>query len=385
MNIHGNDQSLFQYLDRKFFDQRASYWGVDKGVRSFSTWEMTCALVTSMTLRLGSFREVEQTLGIPKSTLGDALSERTHVFFQELCGHILSQIKGQSHDPKLRRGIRELLAIDSSECRVHGSLFSNSQWKLKKTKAHEAACKLHVVYHIDRGWIDDFKITGGMKNDSRISLQLRLQPNKTYVFDRAYNDLDFWLKIIESKSHFVTRLKEYKKIRKLQIEVLGTRECTDGVLYDGFYEMGPVLRFYYREKLEATRFRHIIFRDAVTQKIFHFVTSDLSSPAETIADIYKKRWAVELLFRWLKGHLDIRYLAVKNINAVKIQMAVAVLTQLLLVLKKIKIQFSGTLWELLRKIRTDEVRKTFCQSGLSHDCRWRAPPRAGSQKSCLQI
>ncbi len=379
VEINGNDQSIFQYIDRKFFAQLVANWEMDKGIRSFSTWEMTCALATCMALRLGSYREVEQTLGVPKSTLGDAMSERSYAFFQELCDHVLLQIKGRTPHRKLKRGIRELLAIDSSECRVHGSLFSFPQWKLKKTKGHESACKFHAVYNIDKGWIDDFKVTGGLKGDSLMSLRMKLHPNKTYVFDRAYNDLDFWLKIIDVGAHFVTRLKEYKKIIKLQVQVLKEKKDANGLLYDGFYEFGAILSFYYRERLEGKRFRHIVYRDELTQKVFHFVTSDLESPAQLIADIYKRRWAVELLFRWLKGHLDIRYLAVKSTNAVRIQLAIAVLVQLLLLLKKMVMNFSGTLWELLRKIRTHHIRQTLCAGGSPDDCRWKDPPTAQTQ------
>ncbi len=80
----------------------------------------------------------------------------------------------------------------------------------------------------------------------------------------------------------------------------------DGVLYDGEYKPSAAVVKRYKAELEAVRFRHIVFRDPDTKKIFDFVTSDFKSDAEDIAAIYKRRWAVELLFRWLKGHLDIR-------------------------------------------------------------------------------
>ena len=68
-------------------------------------------------------------------------------------------------------------------------------------------------------------------------------------------------------------------------------------------------------------------------------------------------WEMELLFRWLKSHLDIRYLAVKEANSVKIQLAIAVLLQLLLQLKKILTDYQGTLWDLLRSLRTAQTRQ----------------------------
>ena len=382
MYQHLSDSSLFQLIDRKIFDQLVLEHDMDKGVKALSTWELTCALTTCMTLRLGSFREVEESLDIPRSTFGDALEARFHGFFRDLCDQILLQIRGRTADRKLRRGIRELLAIDSTECRVHGSLFCLPQWKLKQTQGHEAACKLHAVYHVDGGWIDDFKITGARKHDSPVSLHLRLLPEKTYVFDRAYNDLDFWLKIIAVGSHFVTRLKDCAQLRKLEAEVLGKRKDAVGVLHDGFYRPSVLQHHRHREALEVTQIRHVIYRDPETKKIFHFVSSDLRCAAATIAAIYKRRWAVELLFRWLKGHLDIRYLAVKNSNAVKIQLAIAVLVQLLLQLKKLVTGFPGTLWQMLRKIRTHAIRQILATSGKADGCRWSPAPSGAAEDLC---
>jgi putative transposase len=374
---HRRDSSLFQLIDRKSFDQLVEKHGMDKGVRSFTTWEMTCALVTCMTMRLNSYREVEEALGIPRSTLGDALESRFHGFFQDLCDLVLLGIRARTADRKVRRGIREILAIDSSECRVHGSLFQLPNWKLKQATGHQAGCKFHAVYDVEGGWIDDFKVTGVRKHDSPVSLQLRLLPGKTYVFDRAYNDLGFWLKILAAGSHFVTRLKECASLRKLQEETLKkVKPERTGVLHDGFYRPSPAQFHLHREVLEVTQLRHIVYRDPETGKIFHFVTSDLQATAQAIADVYKRRWAVELLFRWLKGHLDIRYLAVKNSNAVKIQLAIAVLIQLLLQLGKMETGFSGTLWEMLRRIRTAFLRQSLAESGPPDGCRWKCAPGA---------
>ncbi len=78
-------RSLFQLIDRKTFDALVKKWEVDKGVRSFSTWEVTQALICCFVLRLESFREAEGVLGIPDSTFSEALQKRHFGFFQELC------------------------------------------------------------------------------------------------------------------------------------------------------------------------------------------------------------------------------------------------------------------------------------------------------------
>lgn len=355
-------RSLFQLIDTKSFNALVKKWDMDKWVQSFSTWEMTNALICYFLMRLDSFRSVESTLNIPDSTFGDALRVRAFGFFQELCDLILLEIRAKTADRKIKKAIRQILAIDSTDIKVHGSLFSKPGWKQKHCKdEHQASAKLHVVWDIDGQWIDDFVITPGRKNDSPISHQLRLQSKKTYVFDRAYNDFEFWQKIIDVGSQFVTRLKSCPRNRYLQIKVLEKAKDKNGVLYDGPYVPS---------KENLTPLRHIIYRDPVTKKIFHFITSDFKASGTTIAGIYKQRWAVELLFRWLKGHLDIRRLPTKTPNSIKTQLAVAVLVQLLLQLKKLLDKFSGTLWELLRSVRTSFAKKILAHCDPPVDCRW---------------
>lgn len=367
---------LLQLIDRKKFDALVSKWEADKWVRELKTWELTCALVTIMTTRLGSYREVEQTLGLPHSTFGDAMAKRCPGFFEELCDLILLQIRARTRDRKVKKAIRQILAIDSTECRVHGSLFSTPGWKQKHADGPQAATKLHVVWDVEGEWIDDYIITGVRRGDSPVSLQFELAANKMYVFDRAYNNLNFWLKIVAAGSHFVTRLKDrsiamLKDCKSVELKL----KNRDGVLYEGVYEpnLGTLIQagIPVEERLKI-KFRYVVYRDPETKKVFYFVTSDFRSSAQTIADIYKRRWAVELLFRWLKGHLDIRYLEPRNTNAIKVQLAAAVLTQLLLQLKKIRDGFEGTLWELLRSIRSELIGKSLSGCGAPDGCRWRS-------------
>lgn len=365
MNQHRKGLSLFQLIDRKKFDALAKKHGIDRSVRSFKTWEFTQALICSFVMRLGSFREVESALNIPDSTFGDALRLRHSEFFRELCDVVLLEIRGKSESRKCRKAIRQILAIDSSEIDVHGSLFDEPGWKKKYTIGHKASAKLHVVWNVDGQWVEDFLITPSRKGDSPVSLNLRLSPRKMYVFDRAYNDFNFWQKIVSAKSDFVTRLKDCASYRTLQQSLLRGNQNATGVIYDG-----PFVSTALSARKSELQLRHIVYRDPMSNKIFHFVTSNRRMNGETIAGIYKKRWAVELLFRWLKGHLDIRRLPTKNPNAIRTQLAVAVLVQLLLQLKKTIDEYSGTLWDLLRTIRTGLCQQILIEYGPAEDCRW---------------
>ncbi|MBK7963057.1 MAG: DUF4372 domain-containing protein [Bdellovibrionales bacterium] len=90
-------ENLFKtYIGKKRFSALADKWGVDKGVRELSTWELTHALLSCFVLQIKSYRDVEATLGIPDSTFGDAIRERNSGFFQELCDSFLLDIRAKS-------------------------------------------------------------------------------------------------------------------------------------------------------------------------------------------------------------------------------------------------------------------------------------------------
>lgn len=367
---------IFQLIPRKKFDELAIKWEMDKGIRSFSTWEQTCSLILMHILKLNSYREIDATLGIAKSTFSDALSNRSHGFFADLCDLILLEVKHQSSDRRVRSAVKNLLAIDSSECRVHGSLYDEVPWRRERNAlGKKAGLKLHVVWNVDNEWIEDFRITPARRSDTPVSKEFKILPEKIYVFDRAYTAIDLWWKIIQAKADFVGRLKCHQVKEK---ELLRTCFKKDGILYDGIWQPSYGGLYNHPEVDKNIKFRHIIYRDPETEKIFHFATSNFNITALEVAAIYKKRWAIETLFRWLKGHLNIRYIAVKNINAVKILLSIAVLVQLLIQLKKIVSSFKGSSWDCLRKIRMTILKESLTSLGICPDCRWNSPT-----ESCL--
>lgn len=105
------DSSLFQLIDQKTFQALVDKWDMDKWVQGFKTWEMTCALISAMMMRLSTYREIESALGIPRSTLGDAMKKRCHGFFEDLCDQILLSIRQQTKDRKIKRAVRDILDL----------------------------------------------------------------------------------------------------------------------------------------------------------------------------------------------------------------------------------------------------------------------------------
>lgn len=354
MRNSGKAVTLFQLIPAKEFQELCERFKIDKRVRRLTAKTQVWALVLAFILKLDSLREIEATLGIPRSSLSDACANREARFFEELCKLVLWKVHASLRGRKMKQAVRTILAMDSTECRVHGSLSKLDKWKTKTCHKVDgkASAKLHVVWNVDGEWIEEFRVTAGRAHDAPVAKTLKIRPNCTYVFDRAYNELAFWWNIIQKGSHFVSRLKEMPRYRMRTFSL--NRHCPHqtGVLWDGDWKPSFPALYKNPQIPKDFKLRHVIYRDAVSKKIFHFITSDFQASAQEIADIYKRRWAVELLFRWLKGHLKVRALEPRNTNAIRIQLTVAVLVQLLIALYRILICDSGTLWECLRKLRT---------------------------------
>ena len=208
-----------------------------------------------------------------------------------------------------------------------------------------------MIWNVDGEWIEEFRVTAGRDHDAPIAKTLKIRANCTYVFDRAYNELSFWWDIVRKKSHLTSRLKDCTRYRSRRFSLLRKNPDAVGVLSDGIWKPSKPALHKAPQVPKNFQLRHVVYRDPKTKKIFDFVTSDFQASAQEIADIYKRRWAVELLFRWLKGHLKVRALEPRNTNAIRIQLTIAVLVQLLIALYRTLTQDSGTLWDCLRKLR----------------------------------
>ncbi len=363
MEQTGKGLALFQLIPAQEFRQLCKKWNIDKRIRTLTARKHVWALVYAYLLKLDSLREIEAALGIPKSTLSDANAQRAIGFFEELCRIVLWKIVERSRSRKVRQSLRTVLAMDSTWCRVHGSL-AEGAWEQRHSTG-SAGAKLHVIWNVGGEWIEQFQITPVRCHDAPTTKAFKIHSQCTYVFDRGYNEVSFWWRIMRSRSHFVSSLRQSKKSKQRTRHLLRGKANRVGVLWDGkWIPTPPTLRK--NPQLPKNFFlRKVIYRDPLTRKIFHFVSSDFQSSAQAIAELYKKRWAVELLFRWLKGHLNIRSLQPRNPHAIKIQLTVAVLVQLLVKLYALTKRFMGTLWHCLREIRMlltsvglSEVKKT---------------------------
>jgi Transposase DDE domain/Domain of unknown function (DUF4372) len=315
------------------FDRLVEKHSSDKGVRALSTKSHMVSLMHAQLSGATSLRDVVATfashhtrlyhLGVeaPKrSTLADANRDRPAGLFVEMFQVLLKQ----AH-PGLRRATKGAVRlIDSSSLPLSGL---SSDWA--SYEAHGAGAKLHVVFDPDATTPVHFAITAQRSSDISAAKAMPIEAGATYVFDLGYYDFAWWAKLMAQGCRFVTRLKKNTPTR-----IVAEREIPADILKKGRIVADRTVRL--PERLKGTRTHplacdlreiHVVIE---TGKLLRIISNDLTSPAETIADLYKTRWQIELFFRWVKQTLRIRKFLGTSENAVRIQLAVALIAYLLL-------------------------------------------------------
>ncbi len=202
-------------------------------------------------------------------------------------------------------------------------LSAASAWARFSTGVNGA--KLHVVYDPDAEQPLYAAVSAARVNDVSAAKQMPIEAGATYVFDLGYYDYGWWAKLDQAGCRIVTR---FKKNTPLTVVAELPVAVGSPVLSDRIGHLPQ----------RMARHRKNPFQDPVrelrvtteTGKELRILTNDLDAPAEEIADLYKRRWQIELFFRWIKQTLKIRHFLGASENAVRIQAAVALIAFLLL-------------------------------------------------------
>jgi IS4 transposase len=182
-----------------------------------------------------------------------------------------------------------------------------------------------VIYDPDADCPVYLSVTARAVNDIVAAKAMPVLSRATYVFDLGYYDFAWWNRLDEAGCRIVTRFKSHTPL-----EVVQTREVAG---------VGPILsdRVGYLPRRQAKNRKNPFHKPVrevrvriETGKILRILTNDLDATAQEVADLYKRRWAIELFFRWIKQNLRIRKFLGTSENAVRIQITVALIAFLLL-------------------------------------------------------
>lgn len=256
-----------------------------------------------------------------RSTLADANERRDHRIFMDTALSMIASTRAELPvDPDLRRlGVRAAFALDSTTIDLCLALFP---WaRFKRTKG---AIKAHVLLDLQVGLPVFMRVSHGKTSDVCTLDRLVYLPGAFYVLDRGYVDFERLHRLHRAGAFVVTRPK-----RKMRFRVT-RRLATDpgrGVVRDRLIRLTGQQA---ARRLGTWTLRLVRYVDPVTGKRFSFLTNHLTLAAWQVALLYRKRWKIELLFKWMKQHLHVKAFFGTTPNAVKSQLWIAVITLVLI-------------------------------------------------------
>jgi IS4 transposase len=320
--------SLLKPLLRWRFDAIVARHRGDAYDKVFGSWSHLVTLVFAQLARVDSLRALvtrwnaqshhHYHLGavvVARSTLADANARRPTAVFAETFA-LLSALA----DRRLKReGTAMLRLIDATPIPLH-RLCAWAAWN-----GRTRGLKLHLVYAPGHDHPRCAEITAATVNDVEIGRALPIEPGATYVFDKAYCDYAWWTRIDRAGAWFVTRQKKNAPYRW---RAWRTLRKTRG---DGFTVIDDAevrLASQGKAKLPIAMRRIRLRRDDGGR--ITLITNDHTRSATEIAALYKARWQIELLFRWIKQHLKLKTFLGRSENAIRVQILAAMIAYLLL-------------------------------------------------------
>jgi putative transposase len=320
--------SLLEPINRRQFQTTVDRLDGDAYDKSFKSWDHLVAMIYAQLSGNDSLRGVvagfnanpqhHYHLGTGKlrrSTLSDANARRPVGIFAQTFATLSAMASRQLRS----EGNEVVRLIDASPIPL-GKVCSWARWN-----GRIRGMKLHVVYDPKSDVPNCAEVTPATVNDIEIGRRVPIQAGTTYVFDKGYCRFDWWQKINDSKAFFVTRAKHRIRLRAFKHRSLRKRKG-DGfkILTDD--EVKLVSKGDSRLPIPL---RRIKFRRE-NGGVIRLLTNDLTRTAIEIAALYKSRWQIELLFRWIKQHLDIRKFLGASENAIRLQVLAAMIAYLLL-------------------------------------------------------
>lgn len=251
-----------------------------------------------------------------RSTLADANKSRSAAPFEALIGTLLAKLS----PTKARYARKDLRLLDSTLVRPGAGAADWAQFQ----KASVAA-KVHVVYDPRAAVPTFFELTSANTNDITVAkTAMPVAAGATYVFDLGYYDYGFWADLDARGCRIVTRVKKNTPLTLLHER----RPCGEGIISDRIVRLPQRLARSRTNPFDKPG-RVVVVAIDHERRIALF-TNDLTSSAATIAALYKTRWQIELFFRWIKQNLRIRRFHGRSYNAVRLQIAAAIIVYLLI-------------------------------------------------------
>ena len=333
----------------------------ERYVKHFNAWQHMAIMLYAVIKRFDSLREITDSmfpearklshLGINmmprRSTLSDANARRSESIFEatyrDLYATYKDELSSDSRKHKTPQWMERLQIIDSTTITLFSNLLFKGIGRNPKSGKKKGGIKVHANIHANEGVPSDIKFTSAATNDSFMLKPANYTSGDILAFDRAYIDYAKFEELTRNGVIYVTKMKKNL--------VYAISDDTMYMTSDG--KMSYRVQYVTFTKCVKDgedivhKARIITYVDIkkTRAKLISLLTNDMEMPIEEIVEIYRKRWEIELLFKQLKQNFPLRYFYGESSNAIKIQIWVTLIANLLIMVLQKRIKrpwsFSG--------------------------------------------
>ena len=340
---------IASWLDRNHFNYLVRKYGGNRYVKHLTCWNQLLVMMFGQLCNRESLRDLIVALEahhnkrvqlgfgttpIAKSTLAAANQKRNYRIFEDFAFYMMKEAC-----EKRATNIMDIpgrkFAFDSTTIPLCLATFPWAKFRRCK-----GGVKAHVLYDIEAQVPSFYTVTTASRHDSTELSAIPFEPNAYYIFDRAYDSFKELYRIHLTESYFVVRAKTNLKYKMVKWK----RRLPKNIISDAEVK----LIGYQSEKKYPEAFRLIRYWDEEDEREFTFLTNAKHISAQDIAELYKKRWLVELFFKWLKQHLKIKRFWGTTENAVRIQISIAIITYCLVAIIQHDMRLSRSTYEVLQ-------------------------------------
>jgi hypothetical protein len=277
-----------------------------------------------------------------RSTLSDANQRRSAAVFEQIYHRLYHHYYSFLPDSRRKRTLKDnLFIIDSTTITLFSDILKGAG-SYKANGQKKGGVKAHMLLHAKHDIASFVRITEGREHDLVFLQGLQVPKGSVVVFDKAYANYKKFKEWDQQSVSWVTRMKNDASAELQQVRSLDQASVQRGVSADQMVLLGRPSN---RRKTTLIKARHIVYTDPSSNKRFDFITNDCNSKPEQIADTYKCRWQIELVFKRIKQRYPLRYFLGDNENAIKIQIWTALICDLLIQIVKDHLQRrSKTKW-----------------------------------------
>ena len=332
-NSHFSGQPLYgqviKLLDKSKILQFSREKGGERYTKRSNVWVHLVVMLYAVIMRFDSLREITASLlaetrklahlgitfKIGRSTLADANKRRPEAIFEAIYRelyatyrHVLSSDSRSGQTPKW---MKRLQIIDSTTVTLFSNVLFKGVGRHPKTGKKKGGIKVHTVIHANEGVPSDIKFTSAATNDSFMLKPTTLHKGDIMAMDRAYIDYEKFQQLTERGVVYVTKMKKSLKYTILSDVMYQTP--------DGLTEERIQTVEFVKQKKDGETIRHkarmISYCDEKKRKLISLLTNDME---------------IELLFKQMKQNFPLKYFYGESANAIKIQIWVTLIANLLL-------------------------------------------------------